>query len=102
MARPHAVGICLSPEQLQFLEKQLRAHKLSVRLQLRYSILLLAHQGLTNQNIALQLRCLEETVRKWRGRFALHGLDGLNDAPRSGRPRSFSPSTDHHHHRMGV
>jgi hypothetical protein len=25
-------------------------------------------------------------------RFAQHGLDGLNDAPRPGKPRSFSPS----------
>ena len=30
-----------------------------------------------------------DTVRKWRSRFAEHGLDGLDDLPRSGRPRVF-------------
>ena len=31
-----------------------------------------------------------DTVRKWRGRFADRGLDGLADLPRSGRPRRIS------------
>jgi transposase len=29
---------------------------------------------------------------RWRGRFAEHGLAGLQDEPRPGRPRSFSPA----------
>ncbi len=102
MARPHAVAVTLSQEQAHFLEKRLRAHTLSVRLRLRYSVVLLAHQSLTNQTIAAQLDCHEETVRKWRGRFARHGFDGLDDAPRAGRPRSFSPSADQRDYRLGV
>ena len=31
-----------------------------------------------------------DTVRKWRGRFAGRGLDGLADLPRCGRPRRIS------------
>ena len=31
-----------------------------------------------------------DTVRKWRGRFAERGLAGLEDLPRSGRPRRIS------------
>jgi transposase len=31
-------------------------------------------------------------VTKWRRRFYYGGLDGLEDQPRCGRPRSFSPS----------
>ncbi len=34
-----------------------------------------------------------DTVRKWRGRFAVRGLDGLADLSRSGRPRRISELT---------
>jgi transposase len=46
----------------------------------------------TNQTIAQDLDCDRHTVGQWRERFARYGLAGLQDAPRSGRPRSFSPS----------
>ncbi|WP_309231790.1 IS630 family transposase [Nocardia sp. SYP-A9097] len=32
-----------------------------------------------------------DTVRTWRGRYADHGLDGLKDRPRVGRPPRFTP-----------
>jgi transposase len=31
-----------------------------------------------------------DTARLWRGRFAEHGLAGLTDLPRTGRPRRIS------------
>lgn len=31
-----------------------------------------------------------DTVRTWRGRFAEHGLPGLDDRERTGRPRTFT------------
>jgi len=45
----------------------------------------------TNQQIAAELGCDRHTVGQWRERFVAQGLLGLQDAPRSGRPRSFSP-----------
>jgi DDE superfamily endonuclease len=35
--------------------------------------------------------CAERTVKKWRGRYALHGIDGLRDAPRPGGPADARP-----------
>ena|SRR5512132_784017 len=36
--------------------------------------------------IAERVGCSEPTVVGWRSRFAGHGLVGLDDAPRSGKP----------------
>jgi transposase len=53
---------------------------------LRSRIVLQAAAGDSNQQIALALDIPQVTVGKWRRSFALQGLDGLRDAPRSGRP----------------
>jgi len=53
---------------------------------LRSRIVLAAAQGRSNQQIALDLDVPEVTVGKWRRCFAAQGLEGLRDAPRSGRP----------------
>jgi transposase len=45
----------------------------------------------TNWQVAVEFECDPDTVSKWRRRFAEKRLAGLDDAPRSGRPRSFSP-----------
>ena len=48
--------------------------------------------GATNAAIARGLGVTDDTVRKWRRRFCQHGLDGLRDRARPGRPRRF-PAT---------
>src|SRR6266513_4104220 len=53
---------------------------------LRSRIVLQAAAGLSNQQIAVVLQIPEVTVGKWRRSFVSLGLDGLRDAPRSGRP----------------
>jgi transposase len=53
----------------------------------RLRIVLLAAEGWLNVEIAAQLEVSVATVAKWRDRFALDGMDGLLDRPRSGRPR---------------
>jgi AhpD family alkylhydroperoxidase len=37
------------------------------------------------------LHCNRHTVGRWRSRYLAQGLSGLQDAPRLGRPRRFSP-----------
>jgi transposase len=58
---------------------------------LRAKIVLLAARPLPNAKIAARLGITVDTARKWRGRFATHGLAGLADRPRSGRPSRFTP-----------
>ena len=57
---------------------------------LRAQIVLAAARGRASAGIAADLHVSVDTVRKWRGRFAARGLDGLADLPRSGRPRRIS------------
>jgi transposase len=57
---------------------------------LRARIVLAAADGCGNAGIARDLAVCQDTVRKWRSRFALRRLPGLVDAQRSGRPRQFS------------
>src|SRR6516225_4501371 len=58
---------------------------------LRARIILAAADGQANQHIARVLGIPEITVSKWRRRFASRGLEGLQDAPRWGRPRKYGP-----------
>jgi transposase len=46
----------------------------------------MAAHGLSGVEIAERVGCSEPTVVRWRSRFAEHGLAGLDDAPRSGKP----------------
>lgn len=61
------------------------------RMLLRARIVLAAADGVSNTGIARGLGVCEDTVRKWRRRYAQQGLSGLADAHRSGRPPRFSP-----------
>jgi transposase len=60
--------------------------KIDSRLALRLRIVDLANRGYWNPKIANLLKLNSRTVRKWIGRFNDHGIGGLNDLPRSGRP----------------
>ena len=57
----------------------------------RSRIVLAAAAGKSNQQIAGELHMPEVTVGKWRRCFAQQGLQGLDDAPRSGRPVIHGP-----------
>ena len=60
-------------------------------LALRSRIVLAASAGQSNQRIATALRIPEVTAGKWRRAFATSGMDGLQDAPRTGRPPKHGP-----------
>jgi len=58
---------------------------------IRAKIVLLAAEGLSNDVIAVRLDTPRQIVSKWRKRFALARLPGLEAQPRGGRPARFSP-----------
>ena len=55
----------------------------------RAKIVLWAADGLPNVEIAALLGVCVDTVTLWRKRFCAHGVQGLADRKRSGRPRRF-------------
>ena len=57
----------------------------------RAKVILMAAQGLRNDQIAQRVCLPRQIVSKWRKRFFEERLEGLENLPRSGRPPSFSP-----------
>jgi hypothetical protein len=96
MPTPHAVAISLPDEQRQSLQRLARAASTPQSLARRARIVLRAADDdrPTNLQIAQELRCKNDTVSLWRGRFAEYGIGGLLDRPRSGRPPVFSPPAE--------
>ncbi len=86
-----APPVSLDPTTKAALGRLLRSPSASQGLVQRSRIILAAAAGKTNQQIASELQMPEVTVGKWRRGFALQGLEGLRDAPRSGRPLKHGP-----------
>ncbi len=87
--------ITLRGRERRILKRVVRAHTSEQREVLRARIVLLAALGNNNSRIANELNVGVQTVRKWRDRFAAARLEGLWDAPRSGRPAQFSSAQRH-------
>jgi transposase len=76
------------------LRQWLRAGTSEQRLAERAQMILWASQGQNTIQIADSLRTRPARVSKWRQRFAQHRLEGLQDGPRSGRPRRYDSSSE--------
>jgi transposase len=87
---PSPYLIVLSDEEEAVLAARARSVRSEYRDRLRAQIVLAAAAGKTNAAIAVEVGAHLDTVRKWRRRFAAGRLDGLKDAPRSGRPPVFT------------
>ena len=90
-----AVAVAACPVRVtsslrRVLIRRARGQKTPYRDKIRAQIVLRAADRQTNTQIAAALAVTMDTVRTWRGRFAEHGLAGLADRPRCGRPSRFS------------
>jgi transposase len=68
------------------LERLSRSRSGEVRLAERARIVIACLQGRRNDDIAHEMGLRPNTVGQWRRRFAAHGIAGLRDEPRSGKP----------------
>ena len=94
MPMPFSDVIRLSDPQRAQLEALVRASSTPQALAFRCRLILraAAEDHPCNLQIAAEFRCDRHTVAVWRNRYLMDGLAGLQDQPRSGRPRRFSPS----------
>ncbi|MCA1680982.1 MAG: helix-turn-helix domain-containing protein [Actinobacteria bacterium] len=92
MPRHSPYPIALSDEEREVLESLARSYTLPYWQVIRAQMVLLAAEGLRNDQIAARLNCRREVVSQWRKRFFEARLAGLEDRPRRGRPPTFPPS----------
>ena len=86
MARA-ALQIVLTDDERETLTAWSRASSGEHRLVERCRVILLAAEGFSAREIARRLKTRLARVSKWRQRFGQHRLAGLDDAPRTGKPR---------------
>jgi len=91
MPRTSPFVIALSITEEQILVERSRQYTASYCKVVRAKIILLAASGMENEQISQLLDVPREIVTRWRKRFYYQRVDGLDDRPGRGRPRSFSP-----------
>lgn len=91
MQRKSPFIIALSVAEKQELTKRAAKYTLPYFKVIRAKIILLTAQDLDNDEIAARLDTRREVVSMWRKRFFEQRLQGLEERPRQGRPRSFPP-----------
>ena len=82
--------IRLSNADYQELLTRSRSHRLDYRHVLRAKIILLCAEDKTYDEISSTLNVGRASIAKWKKRFISNGLEGLNDLPRSGKPRTYT------------
>ena len=91
MPRTSPYTIRLSSAELAQLEKHAGKYTLPYFQVQRAKMILLAADGLSNDQIAPRLDPRREVVCFWRKRFFTERLPGLEERSRPGRPRTFPP-----------
>src|SRR5215212_3000060 len=96
------VAVALSETEERELRRRAAQYTRPHREVIRAKVVLLAAEGHHDSEIARRLDCTDKTAAKWRRRFIAEGVAGLDERPRPGRPRSFSPRRDRRGQGAGV
>lgn len=92
MSGPRSARVVdLSDQERASLETLTRRTTAAVGLVRRARMILLAADGMPLDRIAREVGADRTIVRTWVDRYRAGGLAALQDRPRSGRPRTFSP-----------
>jgi hypothetical protein len=93
MPVPLAPQVPIARDEQSHLESIVRAHSTPQALVLRCRLIrrTAAPDHPSHLQVAQELHCHRHPVGRWRSRYLQDGLRGLQDAPRPGRPRRFSP-----------
>jgi len=94
MPRTSPYDILLTDEERRSLQATARRYTSPYCDVARAKAILYAAGGMRNKDIAQHLDLPRQIISKWRKRFFHERMAGLDDRPRRGRPRSFSPSGD--------
>ena len=91
MPRKSPFRIELSPEEFAELSRRAVKYTLPYFEVVRARMILMAANGMDNDEIAVRLDTRREVVSEWRKRFFRERLAGLEERARPGRPRVFPP-----------
>ncbi len=84
------VPIVLSEQEQMQLKSIISSRSLPSGLVTRARIVLMAADGLTNNQISEKIGLSHQAVCKWRQRYLQQGISGLHDELRPGRPRTLT------------
>jgi transposase len=85
---PLTVGVQVPPRDRVELMRWTRSSSIPAGLAQRARIVLLAADGVGTNQIVERVGVSKPTVIAWKKRYAAEGLGGLDDRPKSGRPRT--------------
>ena len=84
-----AIALSCTADVMAELERLSRSRSGEVRIAERARIVMACLQGKRNDVVARETGLRPNTVGQWRRRFAVLGIAGLRDAPRSGKPAKY-------------
>jgi|ERR1700690_251003 hypothetical protein len=93
MPRKSPFHIELSPDESTELSRRASKYTLPYFEVIRAKMILMAANGMDNDEIAARLDTRREVVSQWRKRFFKERMAGLEERARPGRPRVFPPRT---------